>query len=529
MNLRDTLRRMTGPDPRIDELSSGLTEALDGLKAAKAEIGRLEGLLDVVNDPDSQTIGAGNASLFREIWGGHTASRDFDENQRRKILGLSHLVYALRGEAENLIDTQLDFILGDELMPVSQHEALLKRLKEVWEDERNCLGEKHEAHTLAWMLDGELHLRAYVSAEDGHVELGWLDPLAVNRVVQDRRGRDAFLHVAPEKPGGANQVLFCLQSLNERVTLEPLAAGRWRIEDEAGQARTVDGLAYSGFWARPPGATRGRPDLSQVIDEIDASNELVWSTVEVQNLRRWFLLWVKDPSIRTKAEATETLRKLNLVSPPRNPRSIATNSQVEIDLLANQQTGAGDEWLARELSAKIGGAKGLPGAWFGRHADQRESGARASDLVPLRRLRRKQRRVTRFWHGVVASMLDVQARVTGDQVPEGTWEMQALEVGGRDRQRGAEIIKAIAAAAVQAQSSGTAKRELLHAVLVQSFREAGFEVQREHEGVPEDELEQQVAGARAMVNQLVTRKSRTGEGGQDEEDRDRVRERTDAA
>jgi hypothetical protein len=507
----------------------------------KSEIARLEGLLDVAADPDAGLPGYSKQGLYREISGGReTRSRDLSEEHRKRILSLAHLTYALRGDAEDLLETHLDFMLGDRLVPKSKDERLEKALLDVWEDDRNRLYLEHEPLTLALLLEGELALSASLSPVDGHLEIGWLDPLRVKEVVQDSFGRDLFLLVEGPSPGTTLRY-FILQNLRDGIEVEieagsppnaPALPVRYVVRstsvDATGagldsQSVTVDGLAFYQAWNRPAGATRGRSELSSVLDLIDAHDEMLWASVDVQNLRRLFVFHLKDPGIKTPAQAAEKLRELKLATPPKNPRVLATDDRTSVEFQSPSSPTAADSWLAEELGVAIYGAKGFPGFWRGSSSESNLASARAMDAKPLRRLRRKQRRVRDFWHRVLEVSVDLRRRA-GAAIPEAPFEVVAFEVGGPDKQRAAEILKAISSAAQLMAAAGAAKPELLQSLFVQAAEDGGFSIDRKDLGLPPD-LAEQVGDLGNRVAALVNERGRTNAGNQDEGDRDRGRER----
>lgn len=513
----------------------------------KSEIARLEGLLDVAADPDAGLPGYSRQGLYRELRGGReTRSRDMSEDQRKRVLSLAHLTYALRGDAEDLLETHLDFILGDRLVPESKDAKLEEALLEIWEDDRNRLYVEHEPLTLAMLLEGELALAADLSPVDGHLEIGWLDPLRVKAVVQDSFGRDLFLEVEGPSPGQTLRY-FVLQNLRDGIEIEPVAdsvvetgsspnapalPGRYVVRSTSIDATgagldsrsvTVHGLAFFQAWNRPSGATRGRSELTTVLDLIDAHDEMLWASVDVQNLRRLFVFHLQDPGIKTAAQAREKLRELNLATPPKNPRAIATDDRTKIEFQSPSAPSAADSWLAEELGVAIYGAKGFPGFWRGSSSESNLASARAMDAKPLRRLRRKQRRVRDFWHRVLEVSLELKRRA-GVPVPEGAFEVVAFEVGGPDKQRAAEILKSLAGAAQLMAAAGAAKPELLQSLFLQAAKDGGFTIDRKDTGLPPD-LADQIGEMGNRVAALVNERARTNAGNQDERDRDRGGER----
>ena len=503
------------------------------------EVRRLEGLLDTMGDVDQDLPGVSRQGLFRQLFSTTHQDRDLSAEMRNRVLQNSHVAYALKGQAENLIETHLDFMLGDELKVESENEKLQTQLEELWTDERNQLDDEHENLARSLILEGELILEATLSEMDGHLELGWTDPLHVAEVFQDKRRRDAFLHLTPPTPNERPRRWFVLNNLTEQITIRPwpedltnkegflyiiteTVVNDVGLEMVIGQ-KGVHGLAFFFAWNRPKGGKRGRSELTSVLDAIDAGDELIWSTVDIQAVKRMFLLHVKDKGIQSKAQARTVLKKYGLLSPPRNPKVIGTNKEVEINFLQHQAADS-ESWLAEELGIQVQGAKGFPESWRGR-ADIAGAGARAADFVPLRRLRRKQRRLIKVFKKILEVSLELQRRA-GQEVAEGEFTLETIEVGGKDKQRGAEVLKAVSTALTQVSSIQGVKPELVNAVLIQALKEVGLEVADDLAGLPPEleDLAGQIAG---QVEQLMSQKGRQdGEGNQDEDDRDRPGERT---
>jgi len=529
LELASTTEALEKTTETLDETN----ETFEKAKTEKdAEISRLEGLLDVAPSVDSELPGNEAQRFFRSVASGGTRPeelRDFTDPERTRILRTAHKAYALQGNGENVIDTHLDFMLGDSLRPKAKDEndALQVKLDEIWQDPRNRLKTEHEELTRSLLLEGELFQRAVLSADDGHLETHWIDPISVSKVHKDRRGRDAFLEVTSKTPG-VPFVYFVLDGMTDQITIDVLDDGRYEIREEtiaadgvAAASRTVDGLVFAWFWSRTKGGLRGQGELTSVLDQIDAYDEMIWSTVDVQNIKRLLLMHIKSPTIKLPAEGREFLKQLGLSTPPRNPRTFATNDRVEIDII-RPPVAESERWLATELGTSIMGAKGFPESWRGSQGNQNLAGARAADFLPLRRLRRKQRKLTDFWHRRIEVELELQKRAQ-QTIPEGDFEIITMEVGGKDQQRQAEVFKAVSTAVVQALSSGALRPELGNAVLIQSIKDLGIEVPKGTEGVP-DELGGSADKLEKMLNQLVTQKNRTDDGSGDEGDRDRGEE-----
>lgn len=518
----------------LEELQKAAKETKVELRA---EVSRLEGLLDVAGDPDEALPGNQRQGLFREVLGSSARDRDMTAEVRTRVLKNSHTAYTFKGAAENLLETHLDFMLGDTLSVEAEDEKVKDFVAKIWKDERNKLEDDHEDLSRALLLEGELCLRAELSPVDGFLELAWEDPGLVKSVVQDGRRRDAFLEIQNLVGARDARIWFVLNHLSERITVSKLDKPRGEsgfryvitettVGDDGvervSRQKGVHALAFFFAWNRPKGGKRGRGELTSVLDSIDAGDELIWTTVDVQALKRLFLLHVKDRGITSAATGRDVLKKYGLLSPPKNPKVIGTNEKVDINFV--QHKGAeSEQWLAEELGIQVQGAKGFPENWRGR-SDVEGSGTRSAELLPLRRLRRKQRKLIRVFETVLEVQLDFMKRA-GLSVPEGAWKLETIEVGGKDKARGAEVLKNVATSLVQASSVAGVKPELVNSILVQGLREIGLEVTKDLEGLP-PELADFAGQITEKIDQILSQKpKKDGEGTQDEGDRDRGEER----
>lgn len=506
------------------------------------EDGAREGLLSIGKELDANLPGNSAQRFFRSVSQGpnNEESRDYEETHRERILRASHLAYGLQGLGENLIDTHLDFMLGDSLKPTAKklesgkpNTALQDALDEIWEDPRNDLIDDHDDLVKTLLIEGELFQPATISTIDGHIETGWLDPLKVAAVVQDDRGRDAFVKIKPKHGGGDPTILFILDSLNDQIMLEPDETGEKVIVTErttnaegvemVTKRQVVNGVCFAWFWNRPKGGMRGRGELTPVLDHIDAYDEMIWSTVDVQNIKRLFLAHVKSPSIKFPSEGREFLKQIGLLTVPRNPKTFATNDKVEINLLSPPKAES-ERWLVTELGTSIMGAKGFPENWRGSQGNTNLAGAKASEFLPLRRLRRKQRRIKKLFKRRIDVELELKRRA-GVVIPEGEYELVTMDVGGKDKQRQAEVLNTTSKALTQAASSGdTIRPELVNAAIVQLLGEMGIEIPKGADTVP-DELVVDPTDLEAQLRAIAGEKQRTDDGNQDEEDRDRADEK----
>jgi hypothetical protein len=491
------------PDP-VPRASEEIREELT-IEQLQERVTAMESLLDLGGDPDSALPGRSAQSLYRQITtGGKPADsgRDFPVSKRAEILRLSHQVYSLRGDAHNIIEIVIDFVIGDDLSPKAEDETdkvLQKAIDDIWHDPRNKMIENVEYYIRSTLLEGELHLIAEMSQEDGHCEHSYLQPERVAAVRKDDRGRDNFLDVADPEEANATLTYFVLNNVDEKITIDRIDAGknaRYKVTeatDKGSSSIQVHGLIYSFFNNRPLGGTRGRPWLVEVLDYIDLHDELIWTQVEREKLLKLFILDITADDVTTAEEGEQKLRDMGILSPPEDPVTLIHNDKVKVKLEAPETSGRPTMELEQILRYSIYGAKGLPEHWSGAGGGSNFATARAQDIVPLRRLRRKQRQFINLFLTIIKTELklrrDKGSIKIGDE-PE--FDLAYLEVGGRDRQRGATILKDLMIALSSASS--ILKKEAANEILVQAVREAGFSIGDKNLGLPPEQEFDDVVG-----------------------------------
>jgi hypothetical protein len=494
----------------------------------KKEISRLEGLLDVagLNDPDSNIPDQPHA-LFRSLAGGGDAdkhgARDLPSLKLTEMRKLSHLTFALRGDAQNIVSIHVDFALGDDgLRPIAaklesgeKNDELQAELDEIWFDDRNRLALRQGEMAEALYLDGERFGICELNTADGSLEMGWLAPELVERVEQDQLGRDLYVHVQNrDSAGGELLRYFVLDSYVEGMRIERIGDednARYLVSveqlDSEGRQKTgsekVHGLMFAMFEGRPEGATRGRPLLAPVLDYIDIHDELLWVSLEREKLLKQLLIDVSGEGISNPEEARTKLKELGLLSPPTGPTVKAHGKDIEIEYKAPPNTQETTEELERILRVNIYGAFGFPEHWSGSGADANLATAQAQEALPLRRLRRRQRKLREAFHRVVEVSLQLRRQQGSITKEIGDFEMQVTEIGGRDKARGTEVVKRLVESVLAAVSEKLIQRELANALVLEVLRDAGFEVPDDFAALPEQDSLEDPIKRMARVMSLI--------------------------
>jgi hypothetical protein len=503
-----------------------LLEAEKKINKLRESVSALESMLDISRDPDRDLPGYQNQSLYRRISTDGTpveSGRDLSDGQRMEIMRLSHQTYGLRGDAHNMVEIVIDFVIGDELAPRAKDPEDKKTqtaIDDIWYDPENKLSITSENHIRSTLLEGELFLIAEMNPIDGRFVLAYLQPELVKHVRKDFNGRDNFIEVEDAQGPTESLKYFVLNSLTEKITVDRTESNvrnqRYQITDTGTSGKTVSchGLVFSLFLNRPNGATRGRPWTQEVLDYIDIHDELIWAQVEREKLLKLFVIDVEAKDVKNAADATAKLKELGLYKPPTSPISICHNDKVEMKLHAPETSGLPAVQLEQVLRSNIYGAKGLPEHWSGAGSGANFATARAQDVVPLRRLRRIQRKFISFFTQIIRVSMEMRRQkhsLAIDKDPE--FDLTYLEVGGRDRQRGAAVLKDLTIALTQAVQDAIITREAANEIYIQAADEGGFTIANENRALPPEpqiDEERLVARQQGVSNSINSGKLKKG-------------------
>jgi len=466
----------------------------------------LESVLSTIGDPDALLPFATRQAqgLFRAIGKGKETDRDLNTFKRSEILRLAHQAFAFRGDAHNILESMIDFIIGDGFAPKAQplkdgkpNEALQQLLDALWEDPKNRLEDTHEAMVRSYLLEGERFALAELSEQDGRLEIAYVRPEKVTGVIQDNRGRDVL--IAVERGAGQEPwEYFVLDNLTDEIEIErkpeDQQGNRYVITEtlvDSGGAKTtvmrsVRGLALAWFANRPEGGSRGRSELAEILDYIAAHDELVWAQVQREKLLNLFVMDVSIEGVTNKEDIDAKLKEMGLLKAPENPKVVAHNDKVTVQMIKPELSAGTKNELERTLAVNIYGAKGMPEHFRGSGGDSNLATAQAQDVLPMKRLRRKQKQVSTLFKKLITIQLELQVRAgVADENTVGEFEIVSTEVGGKDKQRGTTIIKDLIAAISVAVTDQVLKPEAANAILIQALREGGWEVRDEWAELPE--------------------------------------------
>lgn len=521
MSLRQRIAAFMSPSRTVIEAKpTGPTS--DALKAELAHLrdrkDSLEALLAARGDPDAKLMGGQGQSLFRTLSSSRDDSaRDFFESKRLQVLGTAHEVYALRGTAANVIEVFLDFCVADGFNPEPKdpkNEKLAELLDEIWADPRNRLNERQEGMCRSALIEGERFIPARLSKIDGHLELGFRGPETVRAILQDDLGRDVFLELDPGTPGGQALKYYVLDSLTENVEITHLdgagddpAAPRYRITEKAigaeGQSLPskpvdVQGLAFAWFENRPDGAKRGRSELLNILDYVDIHDELLWTDMEISRLLRMFILDVKIEGVGTADEIRKQLEEMGLTSPPDKPKVIGHNEKVEVQLLQGSIAKTASDKLEQIVVKNIYGAKGMPEHFSGSGSDTNLATAQAQELVPMKRLRRKQMVFHNRFRRLVEVSIELRLRA-GAKVEDVEFVLTHSEVGGKDKTRGSEVLTKVVTAMSLAVTDQLLSREAANKVIVETVREVGYTIDDTEAALPEQDPAQDLEKIKKLL------------------------------
>lgn len=240
-----------------------------------------------IQDPfvdEIDTVGESADHLFRRV--GRQTFRDLSELKRERALRIVYWLYLGYPLAYRAIEIVSDFVAGEGITFKSEDPKVQEVLKAHWDDPVNNWSMKQHARIRELGLFGELHLPAFVSDQNGHVRLGYIDPALVSAVIPDPDNVEIarFLELKAEHPYASDAQADGSSALQ--------SGGEVRISviqpDDRPGSETQGRLEGDAFFFKinsVSNATRGNSDLLSVVDWIETHEQLLFGIHEAALLK----------------------------------------------------------------------------------------------------------------------------------------------------------------------------------------------------------------------------------------------------
>lgn len=421
---------------RIRRLMAG-RELLEEISEAAAKAALREALEAGLIDNDEH--------LYRGL--GQTR-RDLPEITHSEAVKICYALYQQNPLGHRITELNRDFVVGDGITYSVSNPDVANVVDEFWHHEVNDLDLRLHDFALELGLYGELIPQALVTDVAKVVQIGYIDPEDVKRVV-----------MAEENP-----------LVTESIFVRSKGSGQRGKELKVIRDRG-SGLEGDIFYFRVnavSNATRGWPDLLHIADWLDAYDQVLWEVLERARLVRSFI-W--DVTVKGGDEAAVKLYARENQSAPKSGSVRVHNDQVDWKAVSPTLGSAETATEAEMILEHIAAGAGLPKHWLSSAEDVNRATALEMGAPTVRRLQARQRYFTRCVQRMVqfAVQRAVAAQRLAPEVPvfdedgneteklKAPWELVQIhspEISPRDTEKAGGLLVNVANALAVAEAQG---------------------------------------------------------------------------
>jgi len=276
------------------------------IAALEAEVATLKEAMPGPFDPDySLSATGGGSRYFRPL---SKSDRDLAPAQHDKAQSLAYYLWETNPFAKRITNLTVDYVLGEGVRAVAKDDdpsladAMQKRLDLFWFDPVNRLDLKLFDKVRELGLYGEQCWSVAVNPVDGHVRLGYIDPLIIVDIITDPRNAEIPVAVKLRSTPGQPDLYYRVIHVDDRPGSPSFGRMVGREEIDGAPAEIVfdpgrhdaTPIVFAGdcfYFAvnKVSNAKRGRPDLMAVTDWVDGYDQFVAGELDRLLLMKGFI------------------------------------------------------------------------------------------------------------------------------------------------------------------------------------------------------------------------------------------------
>ncbi len=450
---------------------------------------------------DQKLMAAGFRRLSSN--GGLLPLRDLQPLAQDRMLQLVFWLWEANPVAQWLVETTVDFVLGEGMTITSEHDDIQATIDALWNDPVNQLDRRVDAFLREFGLYGELCLPVAVNEIDGHVRLGYVDPLEIDAVITDPENALLATAVVLKARAQTNKkrVLKVIREDTARVSpyfgmmMPALTMERDPVLDVA-----YDGSCFLFQTNKLSNGRRGRSDLLALIDWLDGYDQFLFDSMDSANLFNSFVYDAKLEGF-TEPQIEEWLTKFGRTL--KKGGVFAHNEKVTLGAVAPDLKALDKDAFARLYRGHILGARSYPEHWFGLAGEVNFASAKEMGLPPVKRLTRRQKEF-RFILGdlvrfqlhqkirvgalpleVVIGRADADGNSTGKtKRTDQAFTIVLPELSMRDQASTVAAVTSLVAALIQAEDKGWVRPETSAKLFANLVSQLGMEIDAAEEFDP---------------------------------------------
>lgn len=531
MSLRARLvQRFAGDllDRRITDAVSAAVTTLQAQHEARVR----EVMSDALARDNQKNLEQG----FRQIGGGSIKFRDLPAAQHDRVLRMAYGLSLSNPMARWILQTTVDFTLGEGAR-LDAEEPVREAATAFWDDPVNQLALRLPMWATEFGMNGELCLPAFVNEYDGHVRLGYLDPLLIDDVYVNPQNVLEPLTVAVKDTLGSVGAKQHLKVIREETWRDSpdygLMVGHAATERDLFSGKLYDGCCFLFQTNKVSSARRGLSDLLSLLDWLDGYDAQLLDQMDHAALIGTFAwdLEMKDATpdmITAKAQAIKAQFTKRGSVYVHNDKETLTPKNPDLKAVDKET------WF-RVFRGHILGAMGFPEHWYGMAGDVNFASAKEMGLPPVKRLSRRQGELRHIIESLVRFAIDqkirvgrlardvvVSRKVSGDGDSRATtkpasraFKIVLPELSMRDQSAITATVVSLTAALMQAEAKGWIRPETSAKLFAAQVSQLGMEINADDEftGVPGGDAVKDYGDG--MLQRILAQLERRGNGNGD--------------
>jgi hypothetical protein len=428
--------------------------------------------------------------------------RDLQPLAQDQMQRLVYWLWESNPVAKWIIETTVDFILGEGVKVLSEVEDIQEAIDTFWYDPVNRLDRNIDRWGRELSLYGELCLPAAVNEFDGHVRLGYIDPLAIEEVVTDPDNAliTTGVRIKSTVAGHRGELYKVIrQEISRASSYYGLMMPALAMERDNVTGEPYKGSCFLFRINNVTSARRGRSDLLPTIDWLDGYDAFLFDSMDAAGQ---FNSFVWDVTLEGANE--ENIRDF-LTKNSRIKRGMirAHNEKVKWAEVAPDLKAVDKDAYARLLLNHILASFSFPSHWYGHGEGVSFASSKEMGLVPVKRLTRRQKDMRDLITDLIRFQIHqkirvgvlpetvVVGRVAADGSSEGTekktdaaFTVVMPELSMRDQAAIVAAANGLTAALQQVVLNGWLRPETAAKIMAASFSQLGMEINADEEFTP---------------------------------------------
>jgi hypothetical protein len=403
--------------------------------------------------------------------GNWKSRRDLVPVDQDRLIEIANYLANANPLAKRIRELRRDFVIGEGVTFEAEDSKIIQPIIDAFLADPVNNFDEYQFELVDYLgINGELFLPVFVNDFSGEIQLGWIDPVEVERVIADQRNR-RIMRTAVMKfgggPGAADFYDFSVKRSYSIVNIDTEPRSR-------SYGYRVGELMHFKVNAAPD-ARRGRSDFEATADFLDAWDQATFNDLERSAL---MLNFIWDVTFNGDDDAA-IQRKLSTMGTPKPGSVRGHNENVTWAAVAPDLKLGETGKLADGIRQIILGASGLSDFYFGIADRTNRAGSDNLEIPILKGLTSRQRKVKAVFREIIDFAIDQTAlkrpalkRMMESGIKAGTFsrkfDVKMPEISIKDLSQVGAVLTQVANGIAVAQERGWISGEMA-AQMFQSF------------------------------------------------------------